>query len=324
MKQVYLYYGEEDFLIDEEIKRLKANLIQPSTETMNFEKIDGSDEEVISKIINFVNTPSMLSGESLLVVENPGFLKGEKTAEEDMRELEGCIREMPKGVTLIFSYWGIIDRRKKIYKLINQVGEIREFKPFAEWEQEKLLSWIVSKVKLQKKSIGSHAARLLMETSGRNLRALSGEIEKLVTYIGEKAWIEEQDVRALASTGSIEVFALLSALRGKDLQGALHSVNKLLKNKEEPVRLLSLLATQYRMLLQVKSLEAEGRNFYEIAEILSANPYFVRKCGEGTKNFSIPELIRDLEFLYNVDLKLKRGNPPGLTLELLITELCGA
>ncbi|MCX5726761.1 MAG: DNA polymerase III subunit delta [Candidatus Saganbacteria bacterium] len=178
-------------------------------------------------------------------------------------------------------------------------------------------------VKGEGKSIGSHAARLLMEISGKNLRALYSEIQKLVTYIGEKHAIEEQDVKAIASSFGIGVFSLLGALRNKDIKTALHSVSMLLRNREEPVKLLGLLATQYRRMLEVKSLMGSSRDYREIAQVLNANPYFVRKCGEGAENFSLGELVKDMELLHNADLKLKKGSPGGLTFELLVLELCG-
>ncbi|MCX5726762.1 MAG: hypothetical protein NT030_06275 [Candidatus Saganbacteria bacterium] len=109
MKQVYLYYGEEDFSIDEEIKKLKEKIIKPSFETMNFERLDGSAEDVISKIISFVGTPSMLGGERLLVVENAYFLK-EKGNDEEMKELEEFLRGMPKDIT-VGKRGGEIDRK---------------------------------------------------------------------------------------------------------------------------------------------------------------------------------------------------------------------
>jgi len=322
MKQVHLYYGEEDFLIDEEIKKLRQKIIKPSFETMNFERLDGGAEDVISKIISFVGTPSMLGGERLLVVENAYFLK-EKGKDEEMKELEEFLRGMPDDITVVFSSWGPVDKRMKMYKLIADLGEAREFKSFAEWEQEKLLSWIVDRVKGEGKTIGSHAARLLTEISGNNLRALYSEIQKLVTYIGEKQSIEEQDVKALASSFGIGVFSLIGALRNKNIKSALRSVSMLLGNREEPVMLLAFLASQYRMMLEVKSLTSQGREYHEIAGILRASPYFVRKCGEGAENFSLVELVQDMELLHNADLKLKKGSPGDLTFELLVTELCG-
>jgi len=327
---LHLFFGEEDFLIEEEISRLKARLGVSSQGFSGVEKIDGEDGNV-DGIINCVMTPSMLGGQRLIIVKNFKGIKPSKAQASEAKaadNLEGflnCLRNIPEGVTLVFYSVGSVDKRKKIYKAIDEAGDVREFKPFADWEQEKLLSWIVSRVKLQGKKIGSHAARLLVEISGKNLRSLSKEIEKLVTYIGERECIEEKDVRLLASSGQINAFYLSDAVRRKDPRRALDALRRLFKDREQPPRILGLLASEIRMLLQLKSLEGEGLNFWQMSERLHANHYFVKKCGEHLENFSLSELKNDISLLHEADLKLKTGIVPAqLMLEMVVVDLCGA
>lgn len=329
---LYLFYGEEDFLIEEEINKFKNKLGISSQGFSNLEVIDGENGDT-DEIVNSVKTPTMLGGERLIIVKdfkgfNPSKNRGDekndgKKTGGRLDGLRDCLRNIPEGVTLIFNSAGGVDKRSKLYKLIDDTGVIKEFKSFADWEQEKFLAWIIGRVKLMGKKIGSHAARLLVDISGKNLRSLSKEIEKLTTYIGEREWIEERDVKALASSGQINAFSFADAVRRKDAKKALDTLRKLIKDREPPARLLGFLATQMRMLLQLKGLEEEGLSAFEMSERLRANPYFVKKCAEHIRNFTLDELKKNMELLHLADLKLKTGAAPApLILEMLILDIC--
>jgi DNA polymerase-3 subunit delta len=336
VSSIQLFHGAEDFLIDEEITKLKEKALSSGTGGMNFEIVDGASASM-EQMVNSVSSAPLLGGEKVIVIKDPLFLKSAKRRRkktkaeaddeaavgEDLGPFRAIIENIPDGIRIIFVVYGNVDRRRRAFKLIDGAGEVREFKPFAEWEQEKLLSWIVSRVKLQGKKIGSHAARLLMETSGSNLRALSQEIAKLVTYIGEKEGIEEPDVAALASEGRMSVFSLISSLRDRNLKVSLESLARLMREKEEPIALLGLMASQFRMLLQVKSLQEQGLSEREIAMKLGANFFFVKKSAERSHNFSLAELIRIMELLHKADLRIKRGRAaPHIALEGAIIGIC--
>ena len=255
-KPIYLFYGEEDFLIDEAVKRLKA---AGDFSDFNFEVIDGEVAD-LNSVLNAILTQPMLSSRRMVVIKDlPVFSRS------DEKEIEPLMKVLQSGEAMVVFTLSEVDKRRKFFKAVESLGEVKEFKPFAEWEGNKVIAWIVEKVRQSGKKIGAHAANLLYETSGSNLRILASEIDKLVTYIGERGHIEEKDVMALATYGKVNVFTLLDALRDKNIPKAHEALAKLLKDKEEPVGLVALLATQYRMLLQVKSLREEGLNIYQMA-----------------------------------------------------------
>lgn len=328
---IFLFYGDEDYLIDCEVKRL----VPRGAGALNLEVIDGEDVSV-SDIVNLISSTSLLSSEKFVVIKDPWFLKSQKArgarsggAEEESEERKDGVKQLipplgflSGGVKVIFVVYGSVDKRKKIFNVIERLGAVKEFKPFADWEQEKLLSWIMEEGRSKGKKIGSHACRLLMEISGSNLRALSSEIEKIVTFIGDKDAIGGADVEAIASSGGVSVFSLLGSLRERNVASSLRSLNKLIRNREEPASLLSLIATQFRMMLQIKGSQEMNLGESEIARRLGANPYFVRRCAEGAHNYSLAELKDCIFTLHSADLKLKSGfaSPPVL-LELMIIDM---
>jgi DNA polymerase III subunit delta len=302
---VHLFFGDEDYLLDQRIKELKARLADPD---LNYLELDGA-KTTFTEINSALQTPSLLGGERLVVIVDL------KVAADGQEQYLTLLNGLAPGVTVVLKN-PKIDPRTKLFKFIAAAGEVGEFKPFAPWEEERLAAWVEAAAGRAGKKIGRAAARLLIEISGPELRALTNEIEKLATYVGDRAEIGEEAVLAGAAAGRKTAFDLLEALRQKDLPRVLRIFQLLLRNKEELLPLLGLLASQYRLMLQLK---AAGGN----AAAVKASPYFARKCSEQLHRFSPAELQKALEQLLAASLKLKSGEDQGISFELLLAGLCG-
>jgi len=318
---IYLLYGDEDYLIKAEIDELKRKHVDAS-DPFGFETIDGTSATT-DDLISAVSAAPMFGGKrTVLIVE---LFKEKKRAKTslDPDKLISALKMVPSDHIVIFSQTGSIDKRLKLVKFIEEAGTVKEFKPYAFWERDKVITWVVARALRDGKKIGAHAAELLVEIVGSSLRLLDKEIEKLVTFVGEKIAIEIPDIKSVASSGEAEAFALSNSVRDKDLNAAMQSLDDLFRDREAPAVIIGMLAQLYRNLLQVKSLEKRGQDQYEIARSLGAKPYFVKKYMERTRIFSLPELKHGMELLHEADLKLKSGGNPRIVLELLVSDLCG-
>lgn len=310
--QIFLFYGEEDFLIQERIAELKKEISNPS---LNIEQIDAETPD-LEKLISALQTLSLLMKEKLLIIKNV-----------DLRvpvwdNVVPALKMISSGTRVVF-WASTVSKKSKLYQLIDEIGEVYEFNAFAEWEQDQVVSWIVRRVRALGKEISYQTAGMLQEICGNHLRKLASEIDKIITFIGDREKIEREDVLALASPGEMNIFALSNALAEKDLQESLSTFYILYKNKADLFHILPLLATQYRTMLQIKGFSGSSAYPQKIAQTLGVSPYFVRKCMEKAKNFSEEELKRNLELLLETDLRLKSGEQPISIFELLLTALCG-
>ena len=310
--QIYLFFGEEDFLIQEKVEELKKDILNPS---LNVEQIDAEEPDK-EKIVSALQTNPLLGGEKLVIIKYANL----KLDEWDT--LVSSLKSIPSGITVII-WASALDKRSKLYKLLDQIGEVYEFKSFADWEQDQLVAWIMRRVRSLGKEVSHQAALNLQEICGNSLRKLASEIDKLITFVGKEPRITEREVDKLASPGEINTFDLSDAVAEKNLGKALATFRALHKNKTDLFRILSLLATQYRTMLQIKNLPGSRNNYKKIAQTLGARPYFVRKCLEKEKKFTEEELLGNLRLLLNTDLRLKTGESQLSVFELLLTSLCG-
>ncbi|OGB89190.1 DNA polymerase III subunit delta [candidate division WOR-1 bacterium RIFCSPHIGHO2_01_FULL_53_15] len=304
---VFLFFGEEDFLIDEKIKEFKSRFSAP-------EFLDGEK-------LSLTTLSDSLCGGSLFTADKLVVIKEAKI--DDQAAMIGLLQKLSDGTTVVFAS-SSADKRTKLYKWIVEHGEAVEFKTFAPWEQDKLLNWIGDRARGKGKKISQAAARLLQEICGGNLRLLDGEIEKIITYIGERAEIGSADVLALASAGETSAFALMDALREKDIRRSLTLGQALLRNKEDIFSLLGLMTSQYRLMLQIKSLAGRESEPNAIARLVGGSPYYVRKCSAHIGRFTLPELKKHLAALLAAGLKFKTGENQSVNFELLLADLCPA
>ncbi|MBU0502200.1 MAG: DNA polymerase III subunit delta [bacterium] len=301
--QIYLFYGEEILAIEERIKKLK----KPG---LNVEPIDGSSPN-LEQLMTSLQTQSLFAEEKMVLVKNADFKN------PFWNEVAPALENLSTGVVVVF-WASSMTKRAKIYKFIDKIGEVYEFKSFAPWEDEKVVSWVISKVNESNKNIKRQAAERLIEICGTSLLKLSSEIEKLITYVGEKTDILPDDVEALASPGEISVFALSEAVSNRSQGEALATFRTLCRNKVSLFPMLSLLAGQFRTMLLTKS----ESNFAKLAQDFRLSPYYAKKCAQKARKFSSAELARNLDLLHQTDLKLKSGEDQSTLFELLLSDLC--
>ncbi|MFZ5569210.1 MAG: DNA polymerase III subunit delta [Thermodesulfobacteriota bacterium] len=103
------------------------------------------------------------------------------------------------------------------------------------------------------KRMDKAAYAALAELTGADPRFFAGNIDTLVSYVGDRQMITADDVRAvLRRTRQDPIFELTGALSGRELSKALICLDSMLADGFHPLQLLSALAKQIRKLIVVK------------------------------------------------------------------------
>jgi DNA polymerase-3 subunit delta len=97
------------------------------------------------------------------------------------------------------------------------------------------------------------ARQRLMQWTGFDLRTLSGNLEKLISFVGDRKTISDADVTTvLRRTRKDPIFEFTNAVADRDLSAILFFMKSLLDDGIHPLQLLAAVANQIRRLLLAK------------------------------------------------------------------------
>ena len=309
-RQVYLLYGEEDYLKKLYQGRLKKAMTAEG-DTMNFTYFEGKQTNP-REVIDLAETMPFFAERRVIMLENTGFFKNAAP------ELAEYIKEMPDTSYLIFIE-SEVDKRNKLFKAVKSKGRPVEL---GRQDTQTLIKWILGNVRREGKQITSSTVQYLVQKVGSDMENLEKELEKLFCYTLEKDCIEISDVEEVC-TPHIEnqIFSMVDAVASKQQKKALNYYYDLLALKEPPMRILFLLARQFRILLEVKELTGKGYPGKEIAQKAGIPPFSVKKYLAQARVFSAGVLRAIMEAAAQTEEDIKTGRLTDvLAVELFLIE----
>lgn len=295
-KQIYFLYGEENYLKKQYKDKLTQAMI-PQGDTMNYAYYEGKGINV-REIIDLAETMPFLGERRLIVVENSGFFKNASP------ELAEYVKSIPETTNFIFIE-SELDKRGKLFKAVKDKGRVVEM---SKQDEQTLIRWILANVKKEGKQTTESAIRYLISKCGTDMENLQKEMEKLFCYTLDKDSIETADIEEICTTQiTNQIFEMVNAVAEKKQKKALELYYDLLALKEPPMRILYLLARQFRLLMEVKELAANGYGKKDIASKAGLHPFVVGKYQEQSRAFSNKALRAILEESVDIEERVKTG-----------------
>ena len=313
-KQVYLLYGEEAYL-KKQYKDKLTKAILPDGDTVNYAYYEGKGINP-AELIDLAETMPFFAERRLIVIENSGFFKSATP------ELADYMKNMPDTVCFLFVE-NEVDKRGKMYKAAKDKGRIVEM---GRQDEKTLLYWIAGNVKREGRQIKESTARYLVSKTGTDMENLEKEMEKLFSYTLGRNEITVQDIDDICTTQiTNKIFEMVEAVAVKQQKKALDYYYDLLALKEPPMRILYLLARQFKLLLEVKDLCGKGYEKSQIAKTVGLHPFVAGKYIQQCRTFSREELRSIMEEAVNTEEMVKTGRLNDvMSVELFIVKYSAA
>ncbi|WP_349407890.1 DNA polymerase III subunit delta [Pseudalkalibacillus sp. SCS-8] len=318
---LYLLYGKEKYILEYSQKLIVQAVLDEGSADFNLSSYD-MEEQPIEAAIEDAETLPFMGDHRVVIIQNPYFLTGAKVkqkVEHDLKKLEQYLQNPSEQAIVIFiAPYEKLDERKKIVKALKKQGEVIQAEKMNVQLQKE---WINHASKEANVKMTDEAVERLIELQGENLGLLIGEVNKMALYVGEGGVIEPSIVDELISR-SLEsnVFTMVEHVANRRIDAALRICYDLLKQNEESIKLMALLARQFRIILQVKQLKAQGFTEKKMASILSLHPYAVKIASRQSRAFSEEELKDLLIRAADADFEMKTGQrDKQLSLELFMT-----
>lgn len=305
---IYLLYGEEVFLLENSLKKIKTNFGELIS-GINYINID---EQNIENLISDLQTPAFGYEKKLIIVRNSRLFKKEikkKNAKiEDLKTklneyIKKYIDEINESIVLVFVEEDI--GKENITKTIEEYGVICNFEKQKLPQLMKRLKAIANAYKV---NIDDQTLKYFIECCGISLQTLINEIRKQIEYAGEGGTITKSsiDLLAIKQIDSV-IFDLTDNLGKKNIKQALNVLNNLIYEKEPIQKILITLYNHFKKLYIVTLANKYNKNITEALNLKPNQMFLTDKYRMQAKYFKENELRNILEELIDLDGNYKAG-----------------
>ncbi|MFC3767774.1 DNA polymerase III subunit delta [Paenibacillus sp. GCM10012303] len=318
---VYVCYGSETYLLREFTGYLIQKLIEPEYREFAISKYDLA-ETSLDIVLEDAQTLPFMAPKKIILADNAQFFTGAKESGKVEHHPEKLLEYMKAAAEFSVIVFIVnadkLDERKKIVKSLKDTTI-----PFVPMNAEELLQWVKKQAVRQSFTFAEGADDQLILYTGGGLQALSAEMEKLSLFVGEGGTVTGDIVDRLVTRSTEQnVFILIDDIVRLRLNRAFSIMYDLLKQKEEPVKIVLLIARQFRIVLQVKELSKLGYSQQQMAGQIGLHPYAVKVAAEQGQKYTPDKLETILAELAELDYRLKTGKVDKvLGLEMFLMRL---
>ena len=316
---LYIFHGEEVFLLKHYLGQLRKQLVDPLTESFNSHRFNNENFN-LQEFGDAVEGMPMMAEHTFVQVDEVDFFKFPEAERNKMGEF---LSDIPEWCTVVFTYetveWKPDKRFKKLWAAIEENALIVEF---AKQEQRDLVAWISRHFAHHGKRIATDLCVYLIEITGGTMTALAGEIEKICAYSGAEH-IHRSDIDAVVEPVlDAVVFQMTDLLGQGSYAAALEKLQTLLKMQQEPLAILGAVGGHYRRVATARTLLDHGKNASDMAKLCAIQEYPARKSMEAARKVRPEFCARAAELILEMDYAMKTSfDDQERLLELLILRL---
>lgn len=308
LQSLYLFYGEERYLLENAVKRIKK-IFGDLLLGINYIQINDTN---INNLISDIETPAFGYDKKLIIVKNAGLLKKEKRGaaksnselqKKVAKYIEDNLEQIKQSVVIIF----IEDEigKTELSSIIEKNGIVCNFELLKPIEIKRKIKAICNSYKV---NIDDGTLQLFIETCGTNMQVLINEIRKLIEYAGAEGNITKEaiDKLSIKEFDSV-IFDLTDNLGKRNIGEALEILKELIYNKEPVQKILITLYNHFKKIYLTK-LATENR--IDVLNALKLKPnqtFLVSKYKKQSEYFKTKELRNILIELTNLDKNYKSG-----------------
>ena len=312
---IYLFHGEEDFLIDEGVQYIVDAVLDEGSKGFNLDVVYGSKVEVKDVVAHASSFPMM--GQKRVVVVK----EFEKLAGTDLdKEVIGAYINKPLDSTILVLVSLEPDFRKKPFTDLKRRAELVECKPLYD---NQVPAWIADRIRHQGREANGESCRLIQAYVGNSLRSIQNELHKLYVFMGERKKIALEDIAAVVgATKGFTIFELQNAIGRKDAKEAIKILERMLEGGQSPQMILVMLTRFFTQLWKLTDMRSRRLPDAEISREIGVPPYFVKQYLEFRSNFEVQHIEENFKSLLEADTVLKStSRSPRLVLDLLVLAL---
>lgn len=321
---VVILCGKEQYLVNWSINLIVNKFVNKATEMLDFTRL--SDENItFAGITEACETLSMFSEKRVVVVSDFAILSGGKVkvfSEADENAFIDYVKNIPESTILILTC-ETPDKRKKLYRACSEAGRVYEFDTLTEKD---LNNFIMKRFKVAGKVCKPSVISEFIAGSGYynkesdyTLYNMENDLKKIVAHSSGNEVVLADVLEVISGSLETYIFAFIDSISSGRKEAAYKVFYNMLGTGESVYKILSMIVSQFELILDVKEMRELGMNKDEIVKNLGIHEFRVKKAMGFGERYQTSALRKVLMAAYDVDKNIKNGLlPQNLALEMLI------
>lgn len=322
LSKAYFIYGEESYLKEYYVSKIRAKLVSGSFEEFNFHRFDGKQVPV-DDILKDADLLPMIGGCNLVLACDYPFDK----SENDCKEIKEYLTDIPETTVLVFWYNSLEPDVKKsarwkgVEAAFAKYGSSISFSRKSETDLVKLL---VSGFRKRGAELSQNNARYLISVSGCDIKTLLNEVQKLSAFANGAQITKEMIDKLAVKCLQARIYDLSNAVVRGNYDKAYAVLDSLFAAKEDPVKVLSAISGCFVDMYRVKCAKTAGMPFDDVASYFNyrGREFALKNASRDSAALSFDQLRRSLDVIMLADNGLKSTSADSrLILEEMLVKL---
>ena len=313
IKPIYFLMGDESYYIDKLSEYIEKNILSEEEKGFNQTVIYGRDVTIEDIVGTAKRYPMMAERQVVIVKEAQDLTK-------TIDKLESYAENPMPTTVLVFCYkYKVLDKRKKLVKLLAKNGLLYESKKLYE---NQVGQWITRVLQGKGYTIEPKANAMLVEFLGNDLSKINNELEKLQIILPKGTLISAKHIEEnIGFSKDFNVFELQNALGSKNQYKAYQIAQYFADNpKDNPmVVTTSLVFSFFIKLLKYHGLKDKNPN--NVAKVLGVSPFFLKDYDLAFRNYPMKKVSQIVTTLRDIDVKSKGVGANALPNSDLLKEM---
>ncbi len=306
LSSLYLFYGEERFLLENCLKKIKKNFGE-MLQGINYILLDNNS---VNDLIYDIESLAFGYDKKLIIIKDSGLFKKDgrkKTATPIQETIADYINQNIDTIeeSAVVVFVEETADRNIVYEAIDKKGKVCQFD---ELNQTQLIRRLKEISNAYKVNVAENTLAYFIDIAGTNMQVLINEIRKLIEFAGENGTITKESIDKLTvkQIDSV-VFDLTDNLGNKNVKKALEILDELIYQKEPVQRILYTLYNHFKKLYLCKIAVKLNKDIIKSLSLKPNQTFLVVKYKKQAASFKEEELTAILREFTKLDYAYKNG-----------------
>lgn len=293
---MYYFYGNEDYLIDQEIEFIIKN-------NKDHTVVRSNNNNDINEIVKQISAINLFENNKIIIFKNFPYLVNASEKEQEI--ILDSLKSKLSSTIVIFTNNKINQKTKSNNKIVDFLEKQATCKEFKELNNKQIIQFVRDQINLHKASISEIDLVYFLSKVPNKLDLIMNEMNKLISL---DLNISRSNIDDLVQKYNLtSVFDFINYFQANDSENIFRIYYEKLNYGESITSFINQIANNLELCSQIYSLKKSSMSLKEMETTLNKHPFVIKKCLDFLNNIGYTKIKKYLKIIENIDLDIKSG-----------------